>query len=81
MRASSPSVSNVASAYSLNSSGRGTTFFSFMAFMVCVLVCGCVRSTCFMCVCVYEQIARERSGDKGFKFKNVSAPAHVKLLR
>ena len=34
-----------------------------------------------MCVCVCEQIARERSGDKGFKFKNVSAPAHVKLLR
>ena len=72
MRASSPSMSNVASAYSLKSSGRGTTFSSFMEFMVCVLSCGCVRRMC-SCVCACEQIARTRSGDKGFK--NVPAPA------
>ena len=66
MQASSPSMSNVASAYSLNSSGRGTTFSSFMEFMVCVLSCGCVRRMC-SCVCACEQIARTRGGDKGFK--------------
>ena len=65
-------MSNVASAYSLNYGGRGTTFSSFMEFMVCVLSCGCVRRMC-SCVCACEQIARTRSGDKGFK--NVPAPA------
>ena len=49
MLASSRSMSNVASAYSLKFSLRGTTFFSFMEFMVCVLSCGCVRR---MCSCV-----------------------------
>ena len=43
-----------------------------MGFMVCVLSCGCVRRMC-SCVCACEQIARTRSGDKGFK--NVPAPA------
>ena len=51
MLASSPSISNVASAYSLKSSVRGTSFFSFMEFMVYVLSCGCVRRIC-SCVCV-----------------------------
>ena len=72
MRASSPSMSNVASAYSSNSSGRGTTFSSLMEFMVCVLSCGCVRRMC-SCVCACEQIARTGSGDK--RFKSVPAPA------
>ena len=72
MRASSPSMSNVASTYSLNSSGRGTTFSSSMESMVCVLSCGCVRRMC-SCVCACEHIARTRGGDKGFK--NVPAPA------
>ena len=72
MRACSASMYNVASTYSLNSSGRGTTFSSFMKFMACLLSCGCVRRMCSG-VCACEQIARTRSGDKGFK--NVPAPA------
>ena len=51
-------MSNVASAYSLKYSVRGTTFSSFMEFMVCVLSCGCVRR---MCSC--EKIAHKRSDD------------------
>ena len=65
-------MSNVASAYSLNSSGRGTTITSCMEFVACVLSCGCVRRMC-TCVCACEQIARTKSGDK--EFKNVPAPA------
>ena len=54
---------NVASAYSLDSSGRGTTFFSSMAFIVCVLSYVFVRRMHNkLCVC-----------HKGFK--NVPAPA------
>ena len=54
MRASSPSMScGLVVLIQLNSSGRGTTFSSFMVFVVCVLSCGCVRRTCScMCVCV-----------------------------
>ena len=66
MRASSPSMSHVASAYSLNSSGRGTTFSSFLEFMVSIQSCGCVRRM-RSCVCAC---------DKGFE--NVRLLPHVK---
>lgn len=47
------------------SSGRGKTFSSFMAFMVCFVRCGCAQSTrgC-VCACAPTDCARERSAKR-----------------
>ena len=57
MRASSPSMSDVASVYSLNSSGRGTTFSSFIFHGLRTELRLCAENV-QLCVCVNRLHAR-----------------------
>ena len=71
MLASSPSMSNVASAYSSKSSVRGTTFFSFMEFHGLRTELRLCAENLQLCLCVKRLHARGAVTG----FKNVPAPA------